>query len=111
MSAAKQKGTTAESAVVSFLNSKYWPHAERRTLNGQHDRGDIAGVLGVVIEVKNHREMDLSGWLKEAEREKANDHADHGVVWHKKRGTTDPGKWYVTMTGESFAELLKAAGY
>lgn len=111
MSAAKQKGTTAETAVASYIKSKGWPYAERRTLSGMNDRGDIAGILGVVIEVKNCKEMDLSGWLKEAQREKQNDHADHGVVWHKKRGTTDPGQWYVTMTGESFAELLKAAGY
>lgn len=111
MSAAKQKGTTAETAVVSHLKAKGFQYVERRTLNGQFDRGDIAGIPGIVIEVKNHREMDLAGWLKEAEREKANDHADHGVVWHKKRGTTNAGEWYVTMTGESFAELLKAAGY
>lgn len=111
MSAAKRKGTAAESAVVSYLNSRDWPYAERRTLAGKDDRGDITGIPGVVIEVKSHATMDLAGWLKEAERERLNDRANLGVVWHKKRGTTNPGEWYVTMSGETFAELLQNAGY
>lgn len=111
MNRSKQKGTAAETAVVNFYRSKYWPNAERRTLSGANDRGDVAGVIGIVTEVKDCKEMNLSGWLKEAERERLNDNADYGVVWHKKRGTTDPGQWYVTMTGDQFAELIKAAGY
>lgn len=108
----KQKGTAAETAVTQYLKD-VWdrPYVERRTLSGQNDRGDIAGIPGVVIEVKNEKEFKLSQWLKEAQVERSNDNADVGAVWHKKRGTTNPGEWYVTMDGETFAYLLKAAGF
>lgn len=111
MSKAKQKGTAAETAVVNYLKDKGRKHVERRTLNGSSDRGDIAGLPGVVIEVKNHARMELSQWLSELEVEMANDKADTGVVIHKKKGTTDVGQWYATMPVEVWYELAKEAGY
>lgn len=111
MSKSKQKGTSAETAVVNWLVSKGRKHVERRALSGLLDRGDIAGVPGVVFEVKNHKEMKLSAWLKELEVEMANDKADTGVVIHKKVGTTDVGKWYATMPVDVWYKLLEEAGY
>lgn len=107
MSRSKAKGTAAETAVVRFLREAGFTQAERRTLSGVQDRGDIAGVPGVVIEVKNCSRDQLPAWVGEAERERDNDHASLGVVWHKRRGTTDPGRWFVTMSGDQFAALLR----
>lgn len=107
----KQKGTTAESAVVAALIAQGWPHCERRALNGVHDRGDVAGIPGVMVEVKNAKTYNVAGWLKEVEVEKAHARADIGVCWFKRPGTTDPLRWGVLMTGEQFIQLLKAAGY
>ena len=107
----KIRGTAAESAVVHYLKGRGWPYAERRALSGGKDRGDVAGVAGVVIEVKDCKTLTFGPWLNEAETEKANDHAAVGAVWAKRRGTTDPGKWFVLMTGEQFTALLKEAGY
>jgi hypothetical protein len=109
VSANKRKGTAAESAVVAYLRSLWWPHAERRALNGACDKGDINLSNGcpVVIEVKNHRATDLAEWVDEADQEAAVAHAEFGVVWHKRRGKGSPGDWYVTMTGSTFAELLR----
>ena len=106
----KQKGTLAEVGVVKALQSAGWPHVERRALGGSQDRGDIAGLPGVVIEVKNCKTMALGAWLREAEVERRNDGAEYGVVWHKLRGTTDAAAWSVSMTGETFMRLLKDAG-
>lgn len=111
MSKSKRKGTAAESAVVAWLRDHGWPSAERRALSGSNDRGDIAGVAGIVLEVKACREMDLAGWCKEAEAERTNDGADHGIVIAKKRGTTDVGQWYAILPVEQMAALLDAAGY
>ena len=111
VNASKAKGTAAETAVVNYLKDSGWIHAERRSLSGANDRGDIAGVIGVVIEVKAEKSLKLSQWLKEAHTEQINDGADLGVVWHKKIGTTKPADWYVTMEGGTFAFLLKQAGY
>lgn len=111
MSKSKQKGTSAETAVVNWLQSKGRKHVERRALAGLLDRGDIAGIPGLVIEVKNHREMKLSAWLKELEVEMHNDKSDTGVVIHKKTGTLDVGKWYATMPVSVWFKLLEEAGY
>lgn len=107
MSAAKRKGTAAESAVVQYLQAMGFTQAERRTLNGAKDRGDIAGLPGVVIEVKNCARQELAGWVAEAEVERNNDNASLGVVWHKRRGKGQAADWFVTMSGEQFVFLLR----
>lgn len=111
MNRPKIKGTAAETAVVTYLRSRGWPFAERRALTGNKDRGDVAGVPSVVIEVKDCKTLTFGPWLNEAETEKANDSASVGAVWAKRKGTTDPGKWFVLMTGEQFTSLLSEAGY
>jgi hypothetical protein len=107
VSAAKKKGTSAETAVVNFLRDSGFIQAERRTLNGAKDRGDIAGLPGTVIEVKNCARQELGAWVAEAELERDNDRADLGVVWHKRRGKGHPADWFVTMSGAQFAALLR----
>jgi hypothetical protein len=107
MSASKKKGTTAETAVVQFLRAAGFTQTERRTLNGAKDRGDIAGIPGVVIEVKNCARQELGAWIAEAELERDNDNASLGIVWHKRRGKGNPADWFVTMSGRQFAALLR----
>lgn len=111
MSASKQRGTRWETAIVEYLQSQGWPHAERRALNGSRDRGDIAGLPGVVIEAKSASRIELAAWVKEAEAEAGNAGADVGAVWAHRRGKSSPGDGYVIMTGDQFARLLKAAGW
>ncbi|MGI5443364.1 hypothetical protein ACQEV4_40320 [Streptomyces shenzhenensis] len=107
MSRSKAKGTAAETAVVRYLQAAGFTQAERRTLAGVQDRGDIAGIPGVVIEVKNCARQELPAWVAEAEIERDNDNATLGVVWHKLRGRSSPGDWFVTMSGAQFAQLLR----
>lgn len=107
MSASKRKGTAAESAVVAYLRSQGFIQAERRALNGSADRGDVAGIPGVVVEVKNCARQEFAAWVREAELERDNDRASLGVVWSKRRGKSDPADWFVTMSGRQFAFLLR----
>ncbi|MFF3324921.1 hypothetical protein [Streptomyces sp. NPDC002889] len=107
MSASKRKGTAAETAIVNYLRTMGFVHAERRALNGTQDRGDIAGIPAVVIEAKNCARQELAAWVTEAEVERDNDRASLGVVWHKRRGKGHPGDWFVTMSGQQFAYLLR----
>lgn len=109
MSANKQKGSAWERAITEHLKAAGWPYAERRLAGSSKDRGDIAGVPGVVIEAKNCAAMNLAGWLEEAELERANDRAWLGVVWHKRRGKAAAADGYVTMTGAQFTTLLAMA--
>lgn len=107
----KRRGTSAEAVVVGYLRAHGVPHAERRALTGNKDRGDIAGVIGVMIEVKDQSRDQLPKWSDEVDVQKANDSADIGVCWHKRRGTTDPGRWFVTMTGAQFIDVLRLTGH
>lgn len=110
-SRSKAKGSGAERAVVEHLRANGFPHAERRLAGSSKDRGDIAGVPSVVIEVKACERTELGSWLDEAVLEQANDGADYGVVWHKRRGRGDAGLWYATMPAAQLVRLLRAAGY
>lgn len=107
----KQKGTAAESAVVSFLRDNGYPYAERLALQGGKDRGDITGIPGIVIEVKACQEYTFSSWLAEAEVERENAQADFGFVVAKPRlvGTTRTGQWYALMYQKDWWDLIREA--
>ena len=106
-----KKGPLAEKQIVDFLRANGFPASERRVMGGSRDRGDVAGIPGLVIESKNQAKQTLAEWLDEANEEAGNGRAVHGdeigVVWHKRRGKGSPGDWYVTMDGATFVELLK----
>jgi hypothetical protein len=108
---ARQAGTKWESRIVDHLVAAGWPHAERRRLGGNRDRGDIAGVPGVVIEAKDTNEYRLAEALNEANKERDNDGAAYGVAWFHRHGKSTAAEGYVVMDGESFTRLLKEAGY
>jgi hypothetical protein len=81
-------------------------------MHGAADLGDVTGIPGVVIEIKNKQRMELAAWIDEAAAEADNAGGDPvWAVWHKRRGFANPQDWYVTMTGEQFARLLWEAGY
>jgi hypothetical protein len=105
----KAKGSAWERTIVEHLRAAGWPYAERRIAGAEKDRGDIAGVVGVVIEAKNTATRKLAEWIEETENERVNDNAWLGVVWHKRTGKTSAADGYVTMTGAQFTELLARA--
>jgi hypothetical protein len=94
---------------VEFLKAHGWPHVERRALAGAKDRGDIAGLPGIVCEVKNAKTITLGTWLAELLTEIDNDGADLGWLIVKKRGTTNPADWYWITTGSHACQLMKEA--
>jgi len=105
-SAAKAKGAGAERDVVAYLK-KWFPYVDRRLAGATLDKGDVSGIPGVTIEIKNHAKMDLAGWLTELATEMANDKAWTGVVVHKRKGRGNPADWYATMPVHVWVELLR----
>ena len=65
-SRSKIKGSQAERDLVKYLQ-EWFPYAGRRLAGATLDKGDISGINGVCIEVKNHAKLDLAGWLSELE--------------------------------------------
>ena len=111
MSPAKGRGTAFETLIVRYLQSKGWIHAERRALHGNLDKGDITGTGPLVWECKNHKTLDMSGWLRETEQERQNANATHGILVVKRRSYGEPGDQYAVMRLSDMVELLKEAGY
>ena len=103
----KQKGTTFESDVVAFLQAHGYPHAERRALAGNVDKGDITG-LGPrwVIECKAVREITLASFVDEAEVERGNAGADYGVAVVKRRGK-NVAEAYCVVPLRVMVEMMK----
>lgn len=104
----------AESAVVGYLQAHGFPYAERRSLNGALDRGDITGTIGLAWEVKYANfGLQLASWLAETGVERLNAGADHGILVVKPNGLgeTRVHQWYAIMTAADFAILVaQAAG-
>jgi len=111
---AKSAGTWMETQTANYLSAALGDdRIERRTKNGNKDRGDIAGVktrdgVRVVIEVKNTTKLNLGGWMNEVDKECENDGALIGLVVHKRtgKGEKNMGEQYVTMTLSDLALLL-----
>lgn len=112
MSASRDKGTAWETAIVNYLREQGAPHAERRALTGNKDRGDITGIPGLVVEAKICRQAEWGEWVNEATKEATNvGPGTIGVVWAHRPRKAHPADGYVVMTGATLVELLTAAGY
>lgn len=109
MSAAKSKGTRAETAVVEYLRER-GHDARRLPPAGSRDIGDIsieAWRSVLTIEVKAAASPAYGQYLAEVERERINADTDIGIVIHKPYGIGDPAKYRVVMTLEALAYLLE----
>ena len=102
----KRKGSAAELAVAKWLNRLGWTCAERSRAGWTDDRGDIDGMPGVVIEVKNCKTLSIPAWLRELEVEMKNAKAWTGTLIVKRRGSTDVNDWYAVMPASVWAQLL-----
>jgi hypothetical protein len=110
----RNKGTFAETTVVNYLRDNGFPHAERRSLKGAKDRGDVAGCPGLCFEVKYAGVTPKIGaWLGETGVESLNDGADYGILVVKPLGLGERSvaSWYAVMTAEYFDKLVRAVRF
>ena len=109
-STARQAGARCERVVADYLAQELDADIDRRVKTGAKDRGDIQGLRHqgsrLVVEIKDCAKTDLAGWVQEAHVEASNDDALAGFVVAKRRGTTDPGRFWVHMTVDDLLALL-----
>lgn len=110
-SSAKGAGARTERVVADyFAQALDDDRIDRRVKTGAKDCGDIGGVRvhgqRLVVEVKDCARPDIPGWVREAHTEAGNDDALLGVVVAKRRGTTDPGQFWVHMTVDDLLALI-----
>lgn len=102
----RRKGNGFEVEVVSYLRENGHPFAERAYGAGRpQDVGDVNGLVGWCLELKNHKSMDLAGWANEAAAEATNARCSWWAVIAKRRGKP-VDQSYVVMPLAQFARLL-----
>lgn len=110
----KERGTRAETAVARALQRLGFPHAERRTLKGNRDEGDITGCPGICWEVKGGNaartasDLDIAGWMAETETERGNAKAEVGILVVQRKGINypDADRWHAYIRVEQLSALL-----
>ena len=99
----RRKGATAEQAVVAYLRQHGYPDARRYLAGDGRQPGDIDGIPGVALEVKNQERYSLAEWVDQAVAEAR---TNLPVVVAKRRGKPDPGDWYAVLRFSDLVELL-----
>lgn len=107
----KRKGDRAEIAVRDAFRALGFPHTERTRAGHPDDHGDMWLAPGLMAQVKDVGKPEYGVWLEETEQQRAAGKADRAVLVHKRRGVADPAHWFVVMTVEQAADLLRAAGH
>lgn len=105
MSKSRAKGTAAETRFAAYFRAHGFPLCERRALSGSNDRGDLSGIPGVMIEVKNTKQFELAEWMDEVIVEKQNAKASIGVCIFPRRNHA-AGRAYVLMELDQFIEMI-----
>lgn len=115
----KNIGTAAETAVVRAARRHGFPHADRLTLTGSQDRGDVGLCPGVILEVKGgeaaRRASDqlIATWLAETERERINAGAHLAFLVTQRPGIGAPNahRWWAHMTLTTLLHLADGYDY
>lgn len=109
-SAERAKGNRAEQAVARFLREAGFDAVTSRSAQGFAAGADILfrDRTPVAIEVKDRDRVDLPAWWRQATGN-AKD-GETAAVWHKRRGHSSPGQWWVTVDGATFVRMLRRDG-
>lgn len=112
MNRPKRVGTDAENKVVAYAKERGWTHADRLTLTGAKDRGDVrlGDGIPVTIEVKGGQGALSSPHqhLRELKEEMVNNKHHVGAVIAKKAGSTNVGDdWVAMMPVSVFFNIIK----
>lgn len=92
MSRPKDIGTRAETAIARAAQVHGFPLADRLTLRGAQDRGDVGLCPGIIAEVKGGMTAKdaspalLSQWLADTEKERRNAGAEFAFLAVQRRG-------------------------
>jgi hypothetical protein len=114
VSAAARKGNQGgEIPVAQHFIAAGFHRVYRLGKQGLKDMGDIGGIDGVAIEVKNQGTYRFGPWMKELAVEKAHKAAKIGALLVKPKGigATRVDQWWIVMTVGDFQRLLIEAGY
>jgi Holliday junction resolvase len=104
----RNKGANAEREMVTWLRAHGYPDARRYLSGDGKQPGDIDGLPGVTVEVKNCAELRIPEWLRQVEAEAAP--GSLPVLAVRRPGLVDPGDWWAVLRWREMVGLLREDG-
>jgi len=103
--ASRRKGNRWELDVCQLLIQHGWQAVTSRAARGGTQAGaDIITDAPIIVEAKNHKQMNLSGWLDQAVAQ-ADDTAPAALFI--KRRQKPSGDCYVVMRADDYLALIR----
>ena len=111
----RNKGATAERQVCTYLRERGFPAAERAVRTGFRvadrtvaDPGDVAGVPGTIISVKDAQTHYDDAWLRELDAMNPDDTLALRLLVVKRKYKADPALWRCLMRYPTLTALQGA---
>jgi hypothetical protein len=103
---AAAKGARGEREVEALWEAGGFLQTQRSRAGREDDRGDLAGIPHLTVEVKTYSDLarSIRDGLTDLVREQANNRTRWGVVFAKRRMKG----WVAVMPGEEFVRLYAA---
>lgn len=105
----KHRGYATQRIVADYLRENGWPYAE--PVGAGRTGSDVTGVVGVDIEVKARRSLDLTGTLNQQAERAETGVIPIAVIRPDGYGPARIHQWPVVMPLSVAVQLLKEAGY
>jgi len=102
--APRRKGHTAERELAAWLRRNGYPEARRFLAGDGRQPGDVDGIPGVCLEVKNAARVQLGPWLAQVDAEARSGSVPFVVV--RLPRITDPGEWALVTRVRQLPGLL-----
>lgn len=100
------KGTIWRRKVQIFLEAAGYATTARAWMDRGDDITATRGMLELSIECKDHRTLNLAGWVDQAERQAPPDAIPLVIAHRLGKGSAEDA--YVIMSGRAFADLLES---
>jgi len=105
----KHRGYRTQRVVAERFADNGFPHAE--PVGAGRAGSDIVGLVGIDVEVKARRDLNLVGLMKQLDARAKDGVLGIGVVRPDGMGETSVGMWPAVMCLDDLIALLRAAGY
>ena len=109
MSSRKQRGRQSERIVADYFKANGWPYAE--PVGAGRAGSDVTGIVGVDVEVKARRNLDLTGTLKQQALRASDGVLPLAVIRPDGYGPSKIGEWPCVVPLAVMVQLLREAGY
>ena len=105
----KHRGYRSQRVVAERFAANGFPHAE--PVGAGRAGTDILGLVGIDVEVKARRDLNLVGLMKQLDARAKDGVLGIGVIRPDGMGETTVGLWPAVICLDDLIALLRAAGY